>query len=226
MNISEIQRHIGRERNVGRLQLVFFMYQKDVVQVPYVADVYGQNVAFTGTITIQDGSEVSHLYFTPGTDSFEERSSISEQGELYNTTLKLSVPKDREEVSTTLAAIRDNLMFVVYIDRNEVVKVVENLRLEKALVISEDNAYNLTFVGNSTRASNIWDVTDGNAGFSGSLGTVAPPSVPAGAGGSGSISLIEGTNTLRLTFGSQVFDLIILSHHNDTRHSLQIEQVI
>jgi len=146
--------------NVGYLQEVFFVLEKQLVNIPYVIDTFGKEVKIDETldILIESGIDLLTMYFTPRSESFTEVSQLTKNGKVYNQKLVLDIPSTSLENAATIQAIGNNKVFLYFRDRNGKFKFLRNMLMTSQLELSEAHRTRLTFEFQSKLPAKFIDI--------------------------------------------------------------------
>lgn len=161
MNISTITRH-ETAVNIGGFETIYFIFQKDVTNAKkQKINIDNRNTSIFGMLETAEDTELLTLYYTPKSVDFKESSQISRNGKVYNNSLTARIPQDREEVASTLQAVKNNKVFIVFKDRNGKIKQIKNNRLTETLIINtNDNHCEISLSGQSKEKSKFLSQTD------------------------------------------------------------------
>jgi hypothetical protein len=145
---------------VGYLQEVFFVLEKQLVNIPYVIDTFGKQVKIDETldILIESGIDLLTMYFTPRSESFTEVSQLTKNGKVYNQKLVLDIPSTSIENAATIQAIGNNKVFLYFRDRNGKFKFLRNMLMTSQLELSEAHRTRLTFEFQSKLPAKFIDI--------------------------------------------------------------------
>jgi hypothetical protein len=135
--------------NIGGIAHLYWVFQSDC-----------QNIQFSlatliATVNLKTGCSWNEIYGSNGTISSESAPKDSDPGILYSYTLKIQIPKNRQDVEAILASMNQRKLIIKIEDKNGTVRLYGSM--EEFMIMTYQsltpadvpgfNGYELTFQG-------------------------------------------------------------------------------